>query len=599
MLMWTCVALAAAPWLVVLRARIGGLASLALVTLAAPALLLLLMVAARAASAPLLETLVGALALAGIAGLALGLRSGVSWRSRGASKVTDVLPAALGGTVALGTFMAARLLPGSPRVSWAMLGDSASQLVNARQVLSAGGLTPPPMANPVPLPSAIIAAVSAPGRPTTGEGAILSHDLAALATTWAALIVITCLLAGAVGYAVVHHSRGLSPRLGRATVAATSLLPLGWFWTGYPVKFGFINAHVIFVVLLASILAYFGTLRRPVMGLAMQALAIVLTVLTWSPLAVIPAALALVLAAGALRSLARKSRGVRVASLVVAVAGLGGVAALGIPMLAEARGALSVGGGLAEFPKLMLPAAAIMLVSLTFAASRRADSGRSGLISIGVASLVGLGAIVVLSGTVSGPWSYYPHKYAWIATAILVIVALPQATSAVARVPAARLRVGLYGAGTLALAASLGLGSWWAPGNLHFLRGSVPYLILVEDDLPDEGQSPDAVADAVVARVGLSRLTIPWESRLANDYRAAFWLIQLRREEALRTGDGSSSAGLWTLANFHESPADLCTLAGLVPEGLTVETSNATLASQVAEQCPWADLRIERDAPTS
>jgi hypothetical protein len=129
----------------------------------------------------------------------------------------------------------------------------------------------------------------------------------------------------------------------------------------------------------------------------------------------------------------------------------------------------------------------------------------------------------------------------------------------------------LYGAGILAVAASLGLGSWWAPGNLHRLRGSLPYVILVEDNLPDEGQSPDAVADAVIARVGLPRLTIPWEISLANDYRAAFWLIQPRKEVALSLGDIAAVDALWPLAGEIQ---ELSPAAGLIVSGDPLATGS-------------------------
>jgi hypothetical protein len=595
MVMLACSALAAIPWLVYLRSRLGGLISLVLVTLAAPTLLILLMVLARATGAPLVASLLSVVILAAATGAALRVRSGAYGRARDAVPLRDVLPAGLGALVALGTFLAGRFLPGAPRVSWAMLGDSASQLVEARLIIGDGGLTPPPMVNPVPLTAAIVAAVAAPGRPATGAGATLAHDLGTYASTWAALIVLSCVLAGAIGYAVVKHSSRLVGIPARVTVAATSLLPLGWFWTGYPVKFGFINAHVAFVLLLASILGCLCTRRRLAMGVAIQLLAIVLTLLTWSPLAVLPAALAVTQALGALRSVAKWSRRARATGFIVALAGFGCALWLGIPMLQQARGSLRVAGGLAEFPKPMLALAAVTLIALTLAASARVDWFGLGIIVLSLASLGGLAMVLLLSGEFSGPWTYYPHKYAWIATAVLLTVALPQGACAVARLRSARVRALFYGAAALAVAGSLGLGSWWAPGYLRFLGDSLPYVILVEDNLPDEGQSPDAVADAVIARVGLPRLTVPWESSLANDYRAGFWLIQLRRETALSVGDVAVSDALWPLANFHESPADLCTLAEVVPEGLTVQTANGALAGEIQKLCPAADLVVVGD----
>jgi len=600
MVMLTCVVLAAIPWISFLRRRFGILASLSFVTLAVPALLIGVLMATRATGAHLVPSIVGALTLAALIGWALALRSGTAGRERGATLRRDALPASVGGIVSLGTFLIASLVPGSPRVSWAMLGDSASQLEYARLIIFEGGLTPPPLANPVPLTPAIVAAVAAPGRPSMGAAAILSHDLGAYAATWAALIVMTCVLAGAIGYAVVKRSPHLVGLPARATIAATSLLPLGWFWTGYPIKFGFINAQVVFVVLLAAILGYLGTPRRPGLGLAIQFVAIILTLLTWSPLAILPATLALTQAVSALRFAAQWSLRTRVIGLVVGLVGVGGALWLGIPMLLAASGSLSVPGGLAEFPKPMLPAAAVLLVGATLAGStrvgkRRLDRVGAGLIGLALGALVGLIVVLVLSGTILGPWTYYPHKYAWIATAMLVIVAFPQSACAAARVPWTRVRATLYGAGVLAVAVSLGLGSWWAPGYLHFLRDSLPYVMLVEDNLPDEGQSPDAVADAVVARVDLPRLTIPWESSLANDYRASFWLIHLQIEEASLRGDSAAAAELWTLANFHENPADLCELADIVPQGLTVQTANGALAGDLAALCPDANVIVEGD----
>jgi hypothetical protein len=598
MLMWMCFALAAIPWFLLLRTRVGGLASLAIVTLAAPALLIALMILVSATGAPLVASLLSVVILAAAIGLAVVMRSGSDWRARGATRLGEVLPAGLGAAVALGTFLCAPFVRGASRISWAMLGDSATQVVYARQIVDEGGLTAHSLENPVPLTPAIVAAVAAPGRPATGAGAILSHDLGAYASTWAALIVMSCVLAGAVGYAVVQRSSRLVGIPARATIAATSLLPLGWFWTGYPIKFGFINAHVAYVVLLASILGFLSTQRRPGLGIAMQLLATVLTVLTWSPLAVLPAALALTQALSALRSFARWPRRAQAASVLVALAGVGCGLWLGIPMLLRARGSLSVGGGLAEFPRPMLPVAAAMLIALTLAASARIGTVGLGVIGMSLASLVGLAMVLILSGSLLGPWGYYPHKYVWIATVVLLTVALPQAACAAARLRSSRLRAALYAAGACAVAASLGLGSWWAPGNLHFLRDNLPFVILVEDNLPDEGQSPEVVADAVIARVGRPRLTIPWETSLANDYRAAFWLIHLEREDAVRRGDGELvGAELWTLANFHETPSDLCALADVVPRGLTVQTADVALAGEIEALCPTADLLVEVDLP--
>jgi hypothetical protein len=164
-------------------------------------------------------------------------------------------------------------------------------------------------------------------------------------------------------------------------------------------------------------------------------------------------------------------------------------------------------------------------------------------------------------------------------------VVVPLVFCVAASLRARALRWGLYAGVSVAVAVSLGLGSWWAQGDAGLLRGNLPVLILVEDDLPDGGQDADAVPDAVIARVGEERLTIPWRSSLANDYRAAFWLIQLERERAILAGDGVAAGELWVLANFHEEPEDLCRLAEVVGRGVTVETGDAQAAEWVEAEC--------------
>lgn len=593
MVVWACVALAAIPWLALLRARIGGLAAVATATLAAPALAIGVMLSSRAMGASLAPMVVGVLALAAAIGTVLWLRGRRSRHLREERPSRPPVSAGVGAVVALGTFVVGRFNAGSPRVSWSMLGDSASQLVRARLILAEGGLSVDQLPYSVPLPPAIVAAVAAPGRSQAGAGELLSHDLAAYATTWAALIVVICLLAGLLGYAIVHRHSQMSSIVSHAAIAATSLLPLGWFWTGYPVKFGFLNAHVALILLLASLLGYLGTLRRLGVGLAIQALAIVLMFITWSPLAVLPATLALIQVWGARRSFAHMTRAKHVAAVIAALAATACAVWVAVVMLPRIRASLGNPGGLAEFPKPMLPAVVILMVVLFLATRKAAAPGATGIIALSIGSVVGLVAVLALSGSLGGPWNYYPHKYAWIASAFLLLIALPQAACAIARLAAVRVRNLLYGTLAFILAVSLGFGSWWAPGKGELLRDSLPYLLLVEDNLPDEGQSPDAVADAVIARVGLPRLTILWESPAANDYRASFWLIQLRREEALLMGDTETAGELWALAHFHESPADLCALANLVPEGLTVETLDETLLGQVEALCPTADLIVE------
>ncbi len=582
------VAVATLPWAFMLRGRIGGVGAVATVTLAVPALVMALMFGAQATGMPLGASVVGLVVLTGVAGWVMCVRAPGVGRGPRAVPWAHVWPAATGAGVAAATFLLALVVPGASRLAWAMLGDSASQFTEVRLIFAAGGVAPPPLVNPVPLTPALVAATGAPGRTASDPGALFLHDLSAYASTWAALIVASCLLAGMVAHGVVSRSSRLTGWAARFAVTGTSLLPLGWFWTGYPIKFGFINAHVAYVVVLATVAAYLGLVRKPWLGLALQLLAAVLLILTWSPLAVFPAVLGVAHMAVVLRGWRELAARVRVGTVAGVLAGVAVAVPFGLPLVRDARSSLTIAGGLAEFPKPMLAgAAAVLLAGIALTPMRRDRIGL-GLAGIGIGALVGQVAILALAGQLTGPWSYYPHKYAWLATAVVLTVAVPVVLTAAAGFRSRVSRVGLQAGMAVAIAVSLGLGSWWLPGQAAYLGNSLPVLILVEDDLPDQGQAPGAVPDAVAARAGAEPLTIPWRSDLANDYRVAFWLIHLERERAILRGDGEAAGQLWVLANFHEEAEDVCALAGVAAGGLTVETSDAQAAEQLDAQCSGA-----------
>ena len=72
--------------------------------------------------------------------------------------------------------------------------------------------------------------------------------------------------------------------------------------------------------------------------------------------------------------------------------------------------------------------------------------------------------------------------------------------------------------------------------------------------------------------------------------------MHLRIEEAASRGDSAAMAELWTLANFHEIPADLCALTDAVSQGLIVRTANGALAGDLETLCPAANVIVDGDS---
>ena len=314
----------------------------------------------------------------------------------------------------------AQIFPGALRLSWAMNGDAVNAMGFARRMLADGGIDLASTPQPTPLPFAMSAATMEGGRAALPESMLLEHDVARTAQVWIFVIALACLLTGAI---VARTTRAASPRWGLPVTALASTIMLAWYVIGVQFDFGFMNSAFAVTVLLAAWLAYVAGEGHPAATLgAVFALAIVLLAV-WSPLVVCVAGLGLVTIVRE-RALLRSPR-LRELPLVIvpALAFVAYAALVTVPGFLAQSSALGSNGG---FPPIgpgsigVIAATALLLSAFT-AKSGRLREGVGAVVVIAGFGL-GLGYLLLQRQGAEFGWGYYPAKFAWTTSILLIVI---------------------------------------------------------------------------------------------------------------------------------------------------------------------------------
>ena len=323
------------------------------------------------------------------------------------------------------------VLPNGTGLSWAARVDSSLDVWMIRLIALKGGVPSGSGSNPRPLEHTLSASLLPFGHTVDGSSRALREELIAHATAWSILIVLSCLLAGL----VVAEFASRAGRAPAAIATASGFVSLGMLTmpiTGRMLDFGQINAHLVLVLLFASVLVARRAAMRPTASVSLLIIAMCLLLLSWTPFAAVPGLLALV-AAWRSRSRLRHPD-------------LGSVAWFGAAALVftwtmsayTARELLNTVGAAAAanhnrvtvnaFTGVVnpywLPFTA-MVIAATLSAALVASRLDRGTATVSVSTLLGLLAgaapVVTARGSLAGHLEYYPAKYISLAT----IAAIP------------------------------------------------------------------------------------------------------------------------------------------------------------------------------
>jgi len=583
---WTVLLAASIPFITLAWARLGGALAAATVLVSGLVILLAVLVVTATLRLPLLATVEIVYCAAGLAGCAVLWRGSSRPRSITRSSVLQAVPSLAGSVVWFCAVVASRFIPGGSQLAWVMRGDSANNILLVRDLLRNDGVVLGSASTPVPLPSVVLAVLTASGRGSVDPQALLRHDVAALALCWVLLIALGCTIAG-VAAGSFARAAGSGVLAGGVTSAAASLIPLTWFYTGYPIDFGFLDAEIAIPLLLVSLLAALADRRHFVVSLTVLLLDATLLLAVWSPLVLIPGLLILVVLRGSWREV-RHLRGVSRWVLILASALLLGYGFAGVlPSLLALGHLLSAAGSVYNFHRIMVMALACLAVLLAVATRRRSQApvllATAGFV---LGSAIALGVLLFVSRNQPSVWTYYPVKLAWLCSAAFVILVCGLLTGLLARLAERRfLRISLSGLAAVLVAAFL----YWAPTAVPGYAASSAVSQVVKAHVMGSG---DALANRIFHFASSKHGVILWHSGDPFEASVNFWLLENRANTLLRNTDLRLAAyGLYDHDDIH----DLCRILGLMGHGSIVYSNLVGLQSKLDAECPGRGATVSRE----
>ncbi|WP_456695273.1 hypothetical protein [Aeromicrobium sp. P5_D10] len=474
-------------------------------------------------------------------------------------------------------------------VSWAMWNDGIYHLTGTRQILADGGLLAS-SGNRDPLANEVLAIATAPGRGSVAPQDLLQFDVGRQAL----VIVLMLVWLGILASVIVATAVPPKHRYIRAAVAiGIGALPWTWFISGFALRFGFTNALVSMVVLLAAWLIWSAAPQSPVLASALLMPAAVALLAAWAVLAVVPMGWgAWIIWRYRSEHLALRGAGATAwfAVMAASAAYAGWVTAPGVSTSDEAG--LSAEGGFFEFAAFAPALVLMVLLALAWVTSRSTGDmwSRTGSFVFGFAALVGLAVLLSQRmGSDATLWGYYPQKYTWV----LCVPAIVIAARLVAQAVSLDLRRGRDRLAAPAVIVGIAIVVMLiAPPSASPLvaRGGgvamvLPVLTIVDGahgTLADDLGYLSAAAPVLFAHSEPDRPVLL--ARYLPDTVAEGWVNEWTVELARSDGSTMSRRNVQRL-DLRE-PADLCELLATSNRPVTVLSRDQGLLDRARGRCP-------------
>ncbi|KQZ82080.1 hypothetical protein ASD56_14415 [Microbacterium sp. Root166] len=471
----------------------------------------------------------------------------------------------------------------SGNLEWAMRNDAVWNLVMTRTMVEDGGLDAISHPNAAPLTPGLLAIAIAVGRHAVEGGDLLAHDVSRVATFWLAATLAAALLAALIGARSVHGGT----RTARIVAAAlASLVPVSWYTFGFAAQYGFYNATLALVLLLASWLAWLEARVSPVAAAAVLSLASVALLATWAPLALIPFALALFALISRMSILVRsKSRGwawivLVLAALPVPLYGL----VVTLPDLRRDGAALAVDGGFIglQASHVMVVVAVAVGVAVLNAIQRNQVHPMNGLlITCGAGALAG-GYLLAQRLGLDSLWGYYPAKFAWILMSLVLVILTASLAGEMA---------GLRGrpwaaTGVAAVALVVPLSLMMLLPSPHGRLAPLLTPVAIASNTGVAGGEPAARRLFDLAEPGRPTLALSYLGPAGDSFLNS-WLLQLEAT----SGADPIRVFAYTLDPQNEEQA--CEAVHAWDRPVRVVTSDPAVAERFTELCADADVTVD------
>jgi hypothetical protein len=504
--------------------------------------------------------------------------------------------------VGLGTVRWVASLGRDYGVAWAMSGDSRNEVFTMRSILAGGGLTVHQLrAYPAVVDNLMALISAAGGRTGLRPGDLMLHDAQAVASTYVlagiavALLLVAALielLPGAARSSPTQVPLGTLVVLSACAITSASPLVLGTALNG-----GFVDAYATLPVVISALVVALRFCSEPSpLPLAVLGLATIVTLFSWSILAIAPGALVVFVAVLALRQSTRERSPWRASWpwIGAGIVGMGGLLVT-IGVVVSQRDRLR-----AQFvvPGAIITPQTRLIDILGLLALGLALTGRDRVrwLQMGASLVVVIAGVITLRWLISLPqsgtaWTYYAVKTLWLTVSALIWLGFaPVLLAIIARSTASSGR--RWRTETVSV---VGAASW--SGVVLIIIG---FGTTATDPLPMARAGWDQPSAAVVAEVVAAANTYPrfvlWQwADIGNERLGNFW-ASLAWDS---TPDGTLipyppglPGGLELWAYFETgSMSQLCTVVKAVPD-ITVITANSHLPSQLQPVCPRAVAKI-------
>jgi len=489
------------------------------------------------------------------------------------------LAAASGSLIVTVSMLAAQVVPGATRLAWAMNSDAVNVMTFSRDILAAGGLVGASSdqdTSPTPLPFGMLATALAPGRASVAEGALAEHDVVRLAQLWVFMIALACLLAGAI---TVRATASVRLSLAIPATVVASLVGLSWYVIGVQFDYGFFSSAFAVVLLLASWLVYLDGDTRPATSLAVLLLAGTVVLAVWSPLVICVAAFGVVIVVTRWRALVT-SGPLRLAALgVCLLIFIGYIALVTLPEYLAKSSFLGANGGFPVFGPGQV--VTIMVVTALVAALGARFLGLRypviGTLAVVTGAAIGLAFLLSQRTGAESGWGYYPAKYAWTFTILLIVITIGASAAFLAHVNLRRgwdVAIAVLGVGVLA-------GLVWSPVQPSAQAPLVSVLAGTSGGMPDRAST--FIFDYSGRADGQN---VFWRSSVGDSW-PNLWLLQLDVDDNHHNPVRSFA---YQTATF--TPEQMCEVVELLGSDVVIRTADPAAQTDLDAVCD-AEYTVE------
>lgn len=579
---------AAATWIHPLVSRVSRSSTVVVLVIAWITTTFLAAVCARATHSGVAATVFATHAVLGVLGIVMG------WRER-TSRVTahtDSAPlrvfvaASVGSVLWVITWALTRLGVGTG-LSWSIYGDSTRDVWFIRQNLLAGGVPFGGQKSPWPVEHALTTAQLSIHEVFGSSSEQVEAQLDAHAFGWTVVISTACLLAGILAGTMTWRLTRMQG-LALSSAAIGSLLVLWMPITGFALRAGQLNLHLVIVLALASYLTQVDNELPSWVGASVQGTIACLLLLVWAPFAVLP----LVFCAWQLRH--ARSVGSLNKPIPVMVLGLTAISStllIGVfvvPALmpvaetatSTSDGALAIESA-APNPASFWVSGAVLFIALAcigllWSRDKRVVATVIVLVASATASVAGF---ALIRGGLRIESEYYAAK---LLSMMTIVVGLCLVGAVVALVWASR-----RAAVPLVFLCASGLvaGVPEARGDAEPWKFA-PQVVLAGDSFGLETQT----FDRIVAFSRDDALVLAWRLEVPYDFAVNFMQSVVDRS---RTDVWSTPLRAEMRNNRLDlSTARLCSIAQVAGMPVEVHTSDPELARELADECPGLTIGV-------